>query len=125
LFSVARRWCSREWGKRGSWQPQPLELLARHQPHFEISKARVTDGVAVMKAKEEKARQAYRAAARTETKEQRATARVEAAKVKPARAVATNAKGKGKAVAVADVPDAAQRREKNWYISKSQSVVRS
>jgi hypothetical protein len=105
LFSVARRWYSWEWGKQGSWQPQPLELLApRHQPHFEISKARVTDGIAVVKAKEEKARQAYRAAAWTETKEQRATARVEAAKVKPARAVATNAKGKGKAVAVADVP---------------------
>jgi hypothetical protein len=48
-----------------------------------ISKARAIDGTAMMKAKEEKARQeeeeAYQAAARAEAKEQRATAQVVAA----------------------------------------------
>jgi hypothetical protein len=62
-----------------------------------ISKARVIDGAAVMKVKEEKARQAeeeaHQAAVRAEAKEQWAAARVEAARVKAARAVATKAKG--------------------------------
>ena len=73
-----------------------------------ISKARVIDGDAVMKAKEEKARQAeaeaHRATAWAEVKEQCTAARVEAPKVKAARAVANKAKGKGKTAAEADVP---------------------
>jgi hypothetical protein len=64
-----------------------------------ISRARVIDGAAVVKAREEKASQA---AARAEVKERRAAVRAEAAKRKAARAAPTKAKGKGKVVSVAD-----------------------
>jgi len=95
-----------------------------------ISKARVIDGDAVMKSKEEKARQAeaeaHRAAAWAEVKEQRTAARVEAAKVKAARTVANKAKGKGKTAAVADAPVVSpkqSRQPRKILVSKSQIVV--
>ena len=76
--------------------------------------ARVIDGDAVMKAKEEKARQVeaevHRAAAWAKVKEQRTAAWVEAAKVKAAQAVANKAKGKGKTAAVADAPVASSKQ---------------
>jgi len=95
-----------------------------------ILKARVIDGDAVMKAKEEKARQAeaeaHRAAAWAEVKEQHTAVRVEAAKVKAARAVANKAKGKGKTAAVADAPVTSpkqSRQPRKILVSKSQIVV--
>jgi len=67
-----------------------------------ISRARVIDGAAVSKAREEKASQV---AARTEVKKRRAAVQAEAAKNKATHTVSTKTKGKGKVVAVTDVPD--------------------
>ena len=95
-----------------------------------ISKARVIHVTAVMKARGEKARQAeaeaHRAVARSEVKEQRAAAWVEGAKVKAALVVATNAKGRGKAAAVADALVASPkqpRRPGKILVSKSQIAL--
>jgi len=105
-------------------------LKAATTDRWVILKARVIDGDAVMKAKEEKARQAeaeaHRAATWAEVKEQRTTARVEAAKVKAARAVANKVKGNGKTAAVADAPVASpkqSRQPRKFLVSKSQIVV--
>jgi len=96
-------------------------LKAATTDRWVILKARVIDGDTVMKAKEEKARQAeaeaHRAAAWAEVKEQRTAARVEAAKVKAAQALANKAKGKGKMAAVADAPVASPKQSRQSQIS--------
>jgi len=67
-----------------------------------ISRARVINGAAVAKAREEKASQA---AAWAEVKEQRTAVQAEVAKNKATHTVSTKTKGGGKVVAVTDVPD--------------------